>query len=310
MLGWLPAIEQQVTQLRHDRAIFKKVVEIVGANPQIKDEPSEFFAWMWRMHATSMLMALRRLADDHTKSMSLLRLLKRVKDHPHIISLHHYKSLMRGSDLPATYADRTYVSLLSQDLAAEPAPFEPRVHFADPLGQVPEAPERSLIEKHEQHLLAVTDVLQEFVDKRVAHLDKLEPSKAPTFKEIDEAIDAVTRILQWYLVLLRGVSTSFDSTIQYDWTSVFRVAWSTDPTWAFDEDRWAVLQEEIVESGQTAPVRLRLSRDEGIRARMYLTIIALADDPSAGATGNWNSPYLRNLAQEKARELRRRLGRE
>lgn len=64
-------------------------------------------------------------------------------------------------------------------------------------------------------------------DKRVAHLNYRKPiDPAPTYADLDEAIDTLGEVFNKYDVLLTGTSfLKIEPTIVVDWTTIFQVPW-------------------------------------------------------------------------------------
>jgi hypothetical protein len=77
-------------------------------------------------------------------------------------------------------------------------------------------------------LLKPAKKLLTFVRKRVAHFDREAPKDLPTLADIDSLVEAATKLVQKYLLLLKGSSSELDVHFQYDWLAPFRVAWLPD----------------------------------------------------------------------------------
>ena len=67
---------------------------------------------------------------------------------------------------------------------------------------------------------------EEFVDKRIAHLDKREPKVVPTYEQIDKCINLFDKKYVKYHLLFYAVGmTTLYPEPQYDWKVIFREPW-------------------------------------------------------------------------------------
>ena len=64
-------------------------------------------------------------------------------------------------------------------------------------------------------------------DRRIAHYDKRGLARpVPTFKDLEDALRALERLVIFYWTLLKGSSLiGLTPTIQYNWQDVFEFAW-------------------------------------------------------------------------------------
>ena len=85
-----------------------------------------------------------------------------------------------------------------------------------------------------------TATLEEFVDKKVAHLDKKALTgnvASPTFKELDDCLDYLVELVRKYWLLFTGSSASITPTIVDEWEKIFEVPWiDPDQSTHGDED--------------------------------------------------------------------------
>jgi hypothetical protein len=57
---------------------------MIGAKPTLQ-VPSEFYNWMRRAYVAEMTAAIRRLVDWDARTISLVRLMEEIADHPEVI---------------------------------------------------------------------------------------------------------------------------------------------------------------------------------------------------------------------------------
>ncbi len=69
-----------------DRHIYKEVLTIARGNPAVMDAPGDFFEWMRRLYIQSMTITMRRLVDRDRRTVSFVRLMEEIVDHPEILS--------------------------------------------------------------------------------------------------------------------------------------------------------------------------------------------------------------------------------
>ena len=65
----------------------------------------------------------------------------------------------------------------------------------------------------------------EYIDWRIAHIDKREPKTIPYMSEIEEWCDTLNIILKKYMSLLKAVDYMVEPVLQHDWKEVFRQRW-------------------------------------------------------------------------------------
>jgi hypothetical protein len=74
-------------------------------------------------------------------------------------------------------------------------------------------------------LRAETAIITTWADESVAHMGR-KRSFNPTFKQLDDAIDLLGRMLQKYYMQVTGAYlASVEPVIQADWRGPFRSAW-------------------------------------------------------------------------------------
>ena len=82
------------------------------------------------------------------------------------------------------------------------------------------------VDKDLSELQKKSKVIKGYVDKTVAHLDKSKAKKLPTYKELNECLDYLEKLLKKYLRLFRA--THFANIVpipQYNWKEIFTRSW-------------------------------------------------------------------------------------
>jgi hypothetical protein len=217
---WLQQIGEDVTQLYEFRRIFKDSREIVSKNPAVQ-APSLYHDFVASCYVAYAVMAVRRQVRRRRDSVSLVKLLKEIEDHPDVMSRTRFTDMYPVGlprDILATadydrFADRNGNQVSPEVVRQD------RLKLGDHEKSEPQQ-DRDRLES------AVKRVIM-LADKRVAHLDYTKPiDPVPTYADLDEAIDTLGSVFNKYNVLLTGTSLlTMEPTIAVDWTAIFQVPW-------------------------------------------------------------------------------------
>jgi hypothetical protein len=209
---WLKTLTGQVLRLRMDHRIWTEVQEVIKANPELH-RPSEFYRWMRDMYVSGISMAIRRLTDDHTRSVSFFRFLKLVKGNPGLVSRRRYRKLFKDDDV--------FVEQLRELGLENDYPNDDYTRLVG--GGKQPTPDQVQAELDEMRRL--TEKIVALADTTVAHHDRERPAELPTFADVEVAIQLFERLLKRYRLLFDATSMSTDTTFQYDWKAIFRTPW-------------------------------------------------------------------------------------
>lgn len=195
-------IQDAIIEMAHHRRIYREVTAMIDANPNLQ-VPSAFYDWMRLVYVNDMTVAIRRLVDWHPRTISFIRLMREIEDHPEVITrrrfVHGYKGRLRG----AGHKD-----------------FE---RFARPGAQHIDP---RVIRGHRRELVAAQRRLREFVNRYVAHRSRYPMRRLPTYDELDACVDLLERLVREYVLLLEQSGLAeVVPVIQYDWKRPFRVPW-------------------------------------------------------------------------------------
>jgi hypothetical protein len=215
---WLKVLHDQILRLRLDERVWEEVQGMIKANPDLH-RPSQFYRWMRDMYVSGMAMAIRRLADHDSRSISFYRFLKLLKGNPSLVSRKRYRNLFPGND---PLIERLAELGLS---AKEHIDHE----YDGVIGEGKQQPTREDIQAELDALERLTSRFVTFADKVIAHHDETKPDDLPRFSEVDKALKFFEGLVQKYTLLFHATSTSMTVAFQYDWKAIFRVPWMRSP---------------------------------------------------------------------------------
>jgi HEPN superfamily AbiU2-like protein len=210
LIEWLEVITKDVQDLLLDQFIFREFQNIVKQNPQFARSPGLFTQWMASGYAQATAVGIRRHAKESKNSISLMRFLTEVKDNPELITRQNYIKL---------YQDKgAYIHMGQNDFDSVAGAGNDRLPI-------------SLIEQQIDDLQKAVHTVERYVDKRIAHYDIKAPvGPTPTFGDLSDALATMEKLLILYLRLLTGKAwLGLLPTIQFEWMSIFRFPWVTQP---------------------------------------------------------------------------------
>ncbi len=200
---WLRCIYDEIVEMALDRHVYREVQAMIASNPELQ-VPSVFYSWMNRAYVADMAVAIRRQTDKDSRSISLLRLIQDVRDHPEVISRRRYVGLYRSGRM-RTLGNRSFE------------------HYAK---RGTDQINPAVVRKHERELLAAERKLRRFVNRHVAHRSMHPMRHLPTYGDLDACLDLLERLLKDYKLLIEAAGLSrVVPVVQYDWQKPFRVAW-------------------------------------------------------------------------------------
>ena len=214
-LEWLKAIEQDIYGLHADRLYWRETVRIVKSNPHIP-EPGYVMDWITRMYVSHIGSGIRRQMEESPRVVSLRRLLASMRSHPSLLTRKAFVKAWCAGDENDDFEARCATSA-----------------FDDYAAKGTDHVDRRLIEGDISLLAETGATVKDFVDERVAHYDKaharadeLARLAAPTFKELNDALDLLGTLLKKYYQLLTGNAlVSAEPVPQMYWTHPYTVAW-------------------------------------------------------------------------------------
>lgn len=200
----LELIDTHVTELAHQRQLwngFRSVVE----NSRVHQSQPIFFHWVFKMYADAHVMAVRRMTDTDARSGSFTVLLREMEANP--------KGLTRQwflSDLDADF-------ICSMD-----AQFTKYADSNAPNRLNPDLPREDLA-----RLIALSERIEAYVNKYVAHADLEAKVPTPTVGELDKVAAELEDLLRKYSNMLQRVDRiAVAPFIQSTWQAVFYEPWA------------------------------------------------------------------------------------
>lgn len=204
------SICHELTNLALIRKIQSGLRDMVSANPELQKH-SAFYAISNLIYGDSVLMYIRRQVRRDCDSVSLIKLLDDLKDNSSMITRDFFVSLyVKGkcdSDIESfrRLGERDFNKYFSEDDSA--------------LLSI------SLVEKDIAILKDISSSSADYIDRRLAHLDKREPKNIPTIEEIEKWCDTVNLIFKKYILLLTASDYKIEPILFHDWKAIFRSAW-------------------------------------------------------------------------------------
>jgi len=199
---WFETIRNQIHEMALDRYVYREVMAMVDANQNLK-VPSIFYDWMQRVYVHDMTIVIRRLVDWDKRTVSLIRLMREIEDHPEVITRRRFVAGYRGWLKRLGHKD---FERFAQRAANQ---IDPRV-----------------IRRHRRELVAAQRRLREFVNRHVAHRSRRPLRRLPTYAELDACLDLLERLAKDYTLLLEQSGLSrVVPIIQYDWKRPFQFPW-------------------------------------------------------------------------------------
>jgi len=191
-------------EIRVDKVVFDNYRRILAANPRIQ-KPATFHQWVMGNYGSTLVLQVRRLADDNPRSYSVRRLTGSVLQNHKLISRRAFLRSHRPQD--RSYAKRMWLE------------------YAEPSN--PEVLPRSICERDLQVLKEVAARATRLVDRDIAHLDRRRRARKLPYDEIFDALEAQAALAAKYadLVGYRMPGTIMNGAYGEDWVRLFEEPW-------------------------------------------------------------------------------------
>ena len=207
LINWLEIIYADVQHLLINDHLFWEFQKIVEGNNAFLEASGLFTQFIAAAYTESAAVGVRRQAKSHQDSVSIVRFLKEIRDHPETVSRAHYIGLYEGTEAWRIEIGQRYFDSVAGVLSLHVPP--------------------QLAHQQIQEVKGTVEKIEHYVDRRVAHCDRRELARPiPKFFELTDALKLLERIIILYWQLLKGPTTStMLPTILYDWKDIFRFAW-------------------------------------------------------------------------------------
>ena len=198
---WLHGITDETFTLFHHRHLWGELAEI-SRNAALP--PSAIFDAFGTWYGASQAVAVRRQLDGDRRSVSFVRLLTNISEHPRILSRERH------------------CALWSPEIH-----WQQRAHanFDRIAGVGAKAIAAELLHVDIEALKHDCKPVKKYVDKVVAHTDEERLQNLLTYRELNDAAGTLGKLLQKYTSLLKATVVELTPVIQHDWKAPFRKSW-------------------------------------------------------------------------------------
>lgn len=204
------SIAHELANLAVIREIHSGLKQMVDNNKNLQKH-SAFYSVMQITYSQSTLMYIRRQVRRDNDSVGLIMLADDILKNCNLITKAFYSSLYTigkqdiEHDEWKRLGERDFAKYFGGDTG----------DFLDP----------QIVKQDIQKLEKVFADSSGFTDKRLAHLDKREPTNIPMNSEIESWCQVLNEILRKYMLLLRAADYKNEPILQHDWKSIFRTSW-------------------------------------------------------------------------------------
>jgi hypothetical protein len=199
----LELITNDITDTIESLFVFKRLAEIVQANARINKD-NLFWDHLTASFASILVLGVARQVDERTEVISLLKLLKDVRDNVSIVTRDWF-------------ADQ-YEPNLPRQIGEQ--------HFAEHFGSAT-ALDVTIVEKDIAELVSKTNTVARYRHTRIAHknADKRLVIELKV-SELEDALNAIEELVIKYQLLLNQAGfEKLMPEIHYDWEELLRTAW-------------------------------------------------------------------------------------
>jgi hypothetical protein len=198
-----PTVYKDAVDLQVSRQIWMRYAEIVNMAPDPVRKYHTFHGFFTGSYMRRQGLLIRRQVEVRKDSISLGRLLDRVRRHPRVITRARYLQRLHPTDQRTAHEH-------FDNLAGPGA-----------LALDPGTPREDLL-----RLRGETGHIRTWVSKGVAHLDPRtgDYEQGLTVGDLHRAVDLVFEVLNRYMQLLRG-TTIHQEVVMVPWDTIFRYRW-------------------------------------------------------------------------------------
>lgn len=203
---WCRVIENDILdQYKYDKLIYENYLAIIESNNAIQS-PQDFHNWCCQNYGKSLLLYIRKLADNDSRSYSIRKLVSSIAENNRLVTKYACLCCYKGHH-KQTVLDYWDINVGSK-------------HQFIP---------KSIPLRHIEHIKLLTKKAGTIVNTTIAHFDRTKRIRTIEFEEADRIIFKLVEILYFYSVLVGGkVACDTDNyIIPYDWKSIFKQAWES-----------------------------------------------------------------------------------
>lgn len=202
---WIKLIDHEVFDpIREEKLIFDSYFELIESNQEIVN-PWNFHQWALRNHGHTLMLYIRKLSDEDSRTYSLRKLIGAISQNSHLITKRSFISAYppHHRDIATTNWTKYTGSINASSLPK-----------AVPLKDI-------------EQLKKLSKRICNLVNKEIAHLNRRRRRRTTTFDELYDLLRKLVSLSAKYGDLLgRPMADDLDNfAITYDWMSIFDVPW-------------------------------------------------------------------------------------
>ena len=200
---WLDAILKEAQYLVLYQFVYRDLQSTINNNKDLQ-KPSLFYDFMFTSYAAWAVMAVRRIAKAQKDSISFIGLLKDMEENYRLLTRERFVSLYRTEMKDC--AERDFDRISGTEGSPHISPDMIGVDCAE--------------------LEAITQTIEAYADKYVAHHDQRKLHDLPNWNDLEHCIAVVEKLALKYQFLFRAIADeTLLPTITYDWREVFYIPW-------------------------------------------------------------------------------------
>lgn len=203
---WLECLRREIGEIHHHRHLHDEFHAMLGTAAHHSD--TTFWSHYHRMYIESQVMAIRRLSDTDSRTMSFVWFIREIKANRNLLSRDAYvarwiESVDYDPETARRMADHQYNSFTNGDGDGEIS--------------------CEKLENDEERLAGLAKRLRRFADQYVAHFDRDREAVEATYEDLDQAIDELCKMLKhYYLLVNQGGLMECQPQVLGDWAEPFR----------------------------------------------------------------------------------------
>lgn len=181
-----------------DRDVYIEYRAVVTSNPEL-NKGSGFLDLVDSMYISHVLLAVRRIADNDLRTISLYNLIEEIRDNPQHISRDWYINRFRRK----SEGERQFKKLWGS-----------KSHI-----------DAARVNRDLQLLSNITNHIQISVNKNVAHNDRRKTTKPLTYHELNTAIDGIFDLVSRYHALILNTAVATPNVLSSH--KIFTIPWAS-----------------------------------------------------------------------------------
>jgi hypothetical protein len=198
-------IHDDIMTLHHNRYIWKSLLAMLEQNPDAVFH-SAVNGWLSRLYSTTQAVGIRRQAATGSGDITLANVLKQIASSPRKVTLEQFLALTPNLD----------AKVLTKQWEANWQ--SGGKNFMD----------SARVKADQVRLEEASAAVHHYVNKRIAHLDKVVNAPPLTYDDINGALDTLGDVFKRYYRLLTGDQLAqLTPAMGRTWTQAFEFPWAT-----------------------------------------------------------------------------------